>query len=65
MAKATEVSPSIPCKTLNANHVVASLSIEDKNVSMDRFMANLQGETKVHFEGCKAGKTFENNFVKQ
>ena len=51
MAKATEVSSSLPSKTLNAKHDVASLSIEDKNDVMDRFLANLQGETKEHFEG--------------
>ena len=51
LAKASEVSSSLSSKTLNAKHDVASLSIEDENAAMDRFMANLQGETKEHFEG--------------
>ena len=37
MAKATEVSSSLPSKTLNAKHDVASLSTEDENAAMDRF----------------------------
>ena len=51
MAKLTEVSSSTSSKTPNANHDDASLSVEDNNASLTRFMANLKGETKMHFEG--------------
>ena len=51
MAKATEVSSSTSSKTLDTMHDVASLCVEDKNATLNRFMANLKGETKIHFEG--------------
>ena len=50
MAKATEVSHSSTSKTQNEKHDVASLSVEDEIASLDLFMANLQGEGKIHFE---------------
>lgn len=50
MAKASEVSPSSTSKTKNEKHDLASLSVEDEIASMDRFMANLRGENKKHFD---------------
>ena len=50
MAKLTEVSSPTPSKTPVATHDDSSLSIVDNSASLTHFMANLKGETKMHFE---------------
>ena len=50
MAKSTEVSsPSSP-KTMNNVNDATSLRGKEEIVAFDHFIANLQGETKKHFE---------------
>jgi hypothetical protein len=51
MAKLSEVSPSLSTKTPNVNNDNASLSEVDDSTPLTCFMANLKGETKMHFEG--------------
>ena len=50
MAKLTEVSYSNPSKTPIATNDDASLSIVENDTPLTLFMANLKGETKMHFE---------------
>ena len=50
MAKATDVISSSTPKTMNDMHDNIGLRIKEENVALDRFMSNLKGEAKGHFE---------------
>ena len=50
MAKLSEVSPSLPPKTMNEMHEFMSLRVKEENVALDFLMTNLQGESKIRLE---------------